>query len=164
MELKALQDKDIQLVGNWISKPHVFKWLCPGGAQVKEDWLDELKGRSTSHRHFRHFLAYIGDRPIGFCMYYDSFFEKEYILSHYGLEVDKRGQVFEIGYLIGEEKYLNKGYGKRMIVLIEELIKAEGGMLILADPSEENGASVRVLLAAGFQKYKDEDYRKYMIA
>lgn len=32
MELKALQDKDIQLVGNWISKPHVFKWLCPGGA------------------------------------------------------------------------------------------------------------------------------------
>jgi RimJ/RimL family protein N-acetyltransferase len=36
-------------------------------------------------------------------------------------------------------------------------------MLILADPSEENGASVRVLLAAGFQKYKDEDYRKYMI-
>jgi hypothetical protein len=50
-----------------------------------------------------------------------------------------------------------------MIVLIEELIKAEGGMLILADPSEENGASVRVLLAAGFQKYKNEDYRKYMI-
>ena len=77
--------------------------------------------------------------------------------------MDKPGQVFEIGYLIGEEKCLNKGYGKRMIVLIEELIKAEGGMLILADPSEENGASVRVLLAAGFQKYKDEDYRKYMI-
>ena len=55
--------------------------------------------------------------------------------------------------LIGEEEYLNRGIGKMIIRKLE-------GREIAADPSEENTASIKVLLSNGFKKKSDGDYRK----
>ena len=35
--------------------------------------------------------------------------------------------------------------------------------MLLADPSAENIPSIKVLVANGFQKVKDEDYRKLLL-
>nr|WP_302437204.1 GNAT family N-acetyltransferase [Bacteroides intestinalis] len=64
------------------------------------------------------------------------------------------------GYLIGEEEYLNRGIGKMIIRKLEEKIIELGGREIAADPSEENVASIKVLLSNGFKKKSDGDYRK----
>ncbi len=66
----------------------------------------------------------------------------------------------KIGYLIGEEEYLNRGIGKMIIRKLEEKIIELGGREIAADPSEENVASIKVLLSNGFKKKSDGDYRK----
>ena len=89
-----------------------------------------------------------------------SSFEKEYIPNHYGISVDKKESVFEIGYFIGEEEYLNKGIGKIIVKKLEEKIIEIGGTEILADPDEENIISIKTLLSNGFIKIKDGDYRK----
>lgn len=76
------------------------------------------------------------------------------------IDFTEKNHTYEIGYLIGEEEYLNKGIGKRIIQLLEEKIIQIGGKEISADPSEENIISIKVLLKNGFTKKSDGDYRK----
>ena len=79
--------------------------------------------------------------------------------SLYG-DIPEKNHTYEIGYLIGEEEYLNRGIGKMIIRKLEEKIIELGGREIAADPSEENAASIKVLLSNGFKKKSDGDYRK----
>ena len=62
----------------------------------------------------------------------------------------RKKDTYEIGYLISEEEYLNKGIGKLIIQILEERIIEPGGHEIAADPSEENIFSIKVLLSNGF--------------
>ena len=104
-------------------------------------------------------VVYYNDKAIGFCLYLDCYFEKEYIPEHYGKTVDEKETVFEIGYLIGEEEYLGKGIGKIIVKKLIGEIAEIGGKEILADPDEANVLSIRTLLSNGFVKVKDCDYR-----
>lgn len=158
--LKSLLDKDIALFSRWLNKGYIYKWFCPDGDEYRVAWLDEVNNRNTLYSHMKHFIVHYNDVPIGFCLYMDCFFEPEYITEHYGITVDKEGIVFEIGYLIGEEEYLNKGIGNLIVRKLEETIAAIGGKEILADPDEKNIASIKTLLNNGFVKIKNGDYRK----
>lgn len=159
--IKPLRDEDISIFGKWLDKEYIYKWFCPNGEEHKEAWLNEINDRDTKYHYMRHFIVYCNDVAIGFCLYLDCYFEKEYIPEHYRETVDKEGVVFEIGYFIGEEEYLNKGIGKTVVKKLIEKIAEIGGTEILADPDEENILSIKTLLSNGFIKVKDGDYRYY---
>ena len=158
--LKPLMDKDISLFSNWLNKDYIYKWLCPNGEEHREAWLDEVNNRNDKYYYMKHFIVNCNDKEIGFCLYLDCFFEQEYIPEHYGITVDKKESVYEIGYFIGEKEYLNKGIGKIIVRKLEEKIIEIGGTEILADPDEENIISIKTLFSNGFIKIKDGDYRK----
>ncbi len=75
-------------------------------------------------------------------------------------DVAEQNHTYEIGYLIGEEEFLNRGIGKRIIQILEDRIIEIGGKEIAADPAEENIISIKTLLSNGFKKKSDGDYRK----
>ncbi|WP_278705989.1 GNAT family N-acetyltransferase [Parabacteroides goldsteinii] len=75
-------------------------------------------------------------------------------------DVAEQNHTYEIGYLIGEEEFLNRGIGKRIIQILEDKIIEIGGKEIAADPAEENIISIKTLLSNGFKKKNDGDYRK----
>ena len=75
-------------------------------------------------------------------------------------DVAEQNHTYEIGYLIGEEEFLNRGIGKRIIQILEDKITEIGGKEIAADPAEENIISIKALLSNGFKKKSDGDYRK----
>ena len=75
-------------------------------------------------------------------------------------DVAEQNHTYEIGYLIGEEEFLNRGIGKRIIQILEDKIIEIGGKEIAADPAEENIISIKALLSNGFKKKNDGDYRK----
>ena len=143
----------------WLAKEYIYKWFCPDGEEHKMAWLDEVNNRNTQYHYMKHFIVYYNDKAIGFCLYLDCYFEKEYIPEHYGKTVDEKETVFEIGYLIGEEEYLGKGIGKIIVKKLIGEIAEIGGKEILADPDEANVLSIRTLLSNGFVKVKDCDYR-----
>ena len=60
--------------------------------------------------------------------------------------------------MIGEEEYLNKGYGKIIIKILIEKIKTEGGKEIIVQPELENKASNGILIANGFIYNEDKEY------
>ena len=153
--LRHLTDEDVNLFLKWLDKEYIYKWMCPKGEAHRQDWLNEINDRNGKYSFIKHFIVYFNDVKIGFCQYLDCFYAQEY----YGTVVEK-GSTYGIGYLIGEEAYLNKGIGKVIIKMLEEKIIQIGGKEIIADPLPENTVSIKTLLSNGFVKIKDEDYRK----
>ena len=148
-----------------MNKEYICKWLCPGGERDREAWLDQVSDRNDKYDFIKHFIVYHNDRKIGYCLYTDCFYLKDFEEEGHDFmdlyrDVAEANHTHEIGYLIGEEQYLNKGIGKQIIQLLEEKIIGLGGREIAADPSEENIFSIKALLSNGFKKKKDGDYRK----
>jgi len=157
--LKPLMEEDVSLFSKWLDKDYIHKWFCSAGEVEKEDWLNEINNRNSKCNHMKHFIVNYDDKQIGFCLYIDCHFEREYSQEMYGETFDEN-YAYEIGYCIGEEEYLNKGIGKIIVKKLEEKIIEIGGKEILADPGEENIISVKTLFSNGFIKIKNGDYRK----
>ena len=82
--IKPLRDKDVDIFSKWLAKEYIYKWFCPDGEEHKMAWLDEVNNRNTQYHYMKHFIVYYNDKAIGFCLYLDCYFEKEYIPKHYG--------------------------------------------------------------------------------
>lgn len=165
IELKPMLAEDIPLFDKWLNKDYIYKRLCPDGEEQRRSWLNEIINKDGKYDFMKHFIIYHNKKKIGYCLYADCFFIKKINEGEYDNEslynnVTEKNHTFEIGYLIGEEDYLNKGLSKNIIHLLEERIITLGGREICADPSEENTFSIKALLSSGFNKYKDGDYRK----
>lgn len=162
--LKPLTDEDVPFLDRWLEEEYIRKWFGN-----KEDWLNEISQREGEYNFIKHFIVYHNDRRIGYCLYADCFYLKDVeeeghdFQSLYG-DIIEKNHTFEIGYLIGEVEYLNKGIGKMIIQLLEDLIIGIGGKAIAADPAEENIISIKALLSNGFRKKSDGDYRKAISA
>lgn len=163
--IKPIQDDDISLFEKWLDKEYIFKRLCPDGEEQREAWLDEVNNKNGNYDFIKHFFVFHNDKKIGYCFYADCFFLKD--LEEEGHDFEdmygdllEENHTYEIGYLIGEEEYLNRGISKIVIQKLEEKIIEMGGCEISADPSEENVFSIKALLSNGFKKKGDGDYRK----
>lgn len=149
IKLRLIHDTDVEQLKIWFYKDHISKWY-----HNAEDWLKEIKERSREFSFLHHFIVTKGDEPIGFCQYYDCFEAKELWYS-----VERKGEVFSIDYLIGEEKYLRKGFGKQIIkLLIDEISKGNEKFEIIVQPEMENISSNKTLLANGFLYDENKQY------
>ncbi|HWP80290.1 MAG TPA: GNAT family N-acetyltransferase [Candidatus Acidoferrum sp.] len=151
LALRALNDADMDLLASWLNKDYVLKWYHDA-----DEWLAEIRGRHGAYSWIHHFIAVEGKTPVGFCQYYDCYDAKE-LEDWY--HVSTPGDTFSIDYLIGNEAYLGKGYGKAIVGLLTNAIQAaESAKRIIVQPEKENHASNHVLTATGYvydeaQKY-----------
>ncbi|MDR0955457.1 MAG: GNAT family N-acetyltransferase [Rikenellaceae bacterium] len=163
--IRPLRDEDFPLFCRWLDKEYIYTRFCPNGEHERKAWLDEVADKEGKYGYITHFIIYYGERKIGYCFYADSFFIRVFEEGEYTAEMQyedftEPNHTYEIGYLIGEEEFLNRGICKTVIGLLEDKIRELGGREIAADPSEENIFSVKALLSRGFTKKGDEDYRK----
>jgi ribosomal protein S18 acetylase RimI-like enzyme len=138
---RNLEKDDISLVKHWLSLPHIKKWYEP-----IDEWLFELENKDGKFFFLHHYVVMCKNKPIGFCQYYDCYFSKEFE-QWQGQNIDKKGEVYSIDYLIGEECFLKKGYGKHIVRLLTEMVFSLGAKKIIVDPDKNNIASCRTLLA-----------------
>ena len=157
--LEPFREEDLPLFERWLNQDFIYRWFCPEGEAEKQSWLDEARSRKN---HYHHFIVKAESEKIGFCLGIDLSGEAGYVADYYPDLTGRLtpGQAMEIGYCIGEPAFLNRGLGKVIIKKLEEKMISLGAQLLLADPSEENLPSVKVLLANGFEKVKENDYRK----
>ena len=149
--IRPLNDADIDLLTAWLNKDYVFKWY-----QDTDAWLTEIKERDGAYSWIRHFIVMESVTAIGFCQYYDCYHARD-LEDWYS--VTSPGDTFSIDYLIGDETYLGKGYGKALVrVLSDTIQKAETAKRIIVQPETENHASNHVLLANG---YVYDEKKKY---
>jgi Acetyltransferases, including N-acetylases of ribosomal proteins len=66
---------------------------------------------------------------------------------------------FSIDYLIGNEGYLGKGYGKALVQLLTEIVwQKERANQVVVQPDEDNHASNHVLMANGYVYDEEKNY------
>lgn len=74
-------------------------------------------------------------------------------------ECQNCGDTFSIDYLIGNEDYLGKGYGKTIVkILTDTVYQVEHAKHIIVQPDKENQASNKALLANGYIFDKNKNY------
>ena len=72
-----------------------------------------------------------------------------------GLFVDEEKGTFCIDLFIGEEKYLNKGYGSQIVrTFVEKIFSEFNAQKILVDPAYSNKRAIRCYEKAGFEFIK----------
>ncbi len=145
LKIRPLNDDDIKIIKTWLYKPHVKPWFTH-----PLDWIDEINKRFDEFSFIKHFITMHDDKPIGFCQYYKC-------------KQDDPDFIYEgtysIDYLIGEEEFLQKGYGKAQIcLLINKVFSNEDAKTIIVDPDKENLISKKSLLSNGFV-FKDNKYQ-----
>ena len=141
LTLRPFQQADLLLMRRWLTLPHVAEWYTE-----PEDWFYEMEHREDEFHWLHHFIVECGERPIGFCQFY------EYRLSgetwHGNLPLEG---AYSIDYLIGESKYLRKGLGRQIVLeMVTRIREQENAKCIFVQPEPENAASCRTLLSAGF--------------
>jgi len=160
--LTPLKDEEVALCEKWLRKDFVYERFCPDGEEEFQSWIDEINGRNDVYDSRKFFMVHCDSAKIGFCLLLDLNSEPEYVAELYPDLVGQiaKNHALELGYCIGEEDCLGKGIGKAIVNKLEQEAKKLGAKMILADSDETNIPSVKVLLANGFEKIKDGDYRK----
>ena len=139
VKLRLATYNDLELLRYWDTKQHVID--CDPDDDW--EWETELK-RNPPWRE--QLIAELNGEPIGFLQIIDPHHEE----THYWGEVGQNKRAIDIW--IGEEKYLNKGWGTRMMELaIERCFKHPMVNGILTDPLKTNKKVHRFYERLGFE-------------
>lgn len=159
LELRPVNDSDIPLITIWLNKEHVKRWYeVPHLGVSVNDWIYELEERNGEFNWITHFIVLWQDRPIGFCQYYKCVDSKE---EDFGTLPIKGS--YGIDYLIGEEAYLGKGLGKKMVMMLtDKVFSFPDAGRVTADIDNENKASEGTLLSCGFKLLDDGGSRFFI--
>lgn len=151
LAFRKVTNEDIKTIEMWLKKEHIRKWF-----HDTEDWLDEIKGRNNEYSWINHFIVMHNDKDIGFCQYYDCYNARE-LEDWY--TVEEKNHTFSIDYLIGEESYLGKGFGKLIVKILTKWIETkEKGSKIVVQPEKDNHASCGILIANGYTYNEQFEY------
>jgi RimJ/RimL family protein N-acetyltransferase len=139
---RPVADSDIDVLAVWLNKEYILKWY-----HDSEEWLYEIKERNNCFAWIHHFIVMDSQTPIGFCQYYDCYDAND---MEDWYSVTQPGHTFSIDYLIGNEAYLGKGYGKYIVKLLTDTVKQKQAKQIIVKPEQDNHSSNQVLLANGY--------------
>ncbi len=159
LELRLLEDNDIPLLEEWLNKEHVKRWYeVPHLGITIDNWISEIKEYKGEFKWITYFIVLWQSYPIGLCQYYkcvdssDEDFGTLPLAGSYGID-----------YLIGEEDYIGKGLGRRMIaLLVDKIFSLQDAKIITADIDKDNRASKEALLSCGFILL-DADGSRYIL-
>ncbi len=143
ISLRPATISDLDLVRYWDTKQHVID----ADPDDEWDWEVELNRNPVWREQC---IAELDSTPIGFIQIIDPFLEDT---QYWGsIEPNKRA----IDIWIGEEKYLNKGYGSQMMLqAIDRCFKHHKVSSILVDPLKSNAKAHRFYQRLGFV-FKEE--------
>ena len=151
LNLRTVTNDDIGMFTEWLNKDYILKWY-----NAPDDWLHEINERNGDFSWIHHFIVMDGETSVGFCQYYDCFDAGD--IGGWD-SVTQRGDTYSIDYLIGNEAYLGKGYGKAIVKLLTDIIRQkEQAKRIIVQPDKENHSSNHVLLANGYTFDEQKDY------
>ena len=146
--LRTATIDDLNLLLEWDKKQQVID------CDPDDDWNWETElNRNPGWRE--QLVAELNGEPIGFIQIIDPYHEE----THYWKEVEQNKRAIDIW--IGEEKYLNKGYGTSMMELaIERCFKNPEVNGILIDPLKTNTKAHRFYERLGFEFIEEREFNE----
>lgn len=140
-----LKEQDLPLMHRWLNTLHVVQWY-----EKKETKFDEVEKkympRITGQEPTKPFLIEINGIPIGYIQEY-------YVDDDPEIKPYIKGKCVGLDLFIGEESYLGKGLGSRILkeFMDQVVFQEEGIEGCIVDPSPANKRMIRVNEKAGFK-------------
>jgi RimJ/RimL family protein N-acetyltransferase len=144
LSFKLVEKTDRSLVHSWLLQPHVAKWFYGQGLENTFKHLDEFLEGSTSAQYW---LGLDHDHPFAFLI--TSHVDKPHDeLTKWSSPV---GETITLDMLIGDARYLGKGYAVQMIhgFLLSQVAAVDE---VLIDPEASNKRAIHVYQRAGFNQ------------
>lgn len=142
---EPLAEADLPRLHEWLNRPHLIEhWGPPPSlAAVRDKYLP----RTTTSSSDRPYVAYLGDRPVG------------YVQSYVAVETADgwwTGQhdptVLGVDLFLADPNDLDRGLGTAMVCqFVRFLFDTPSVSRIQVDPSPENGRAIRCYEKAGFK-------------
>ena len=144
---KEFAFEDVPLYYEWAEKKHVNEVWFLEGYQPKEYILKKIEKNGIESP----FVILIDEKPIGYIQYWD-------VHARDIIEKDKRDYftgspagTYGIDLFIGEEEYLGKGYGSKILRQFSQLLfEKYGALKLVVDPMASNKKAIRSYEKAGF--------------
>lgn len=148
----SVEESHHEIILEWFKKEHVKDFYYGDGLKNTLRNLDLfIKGIENNGEYsFKHWIAYIGDQPLGFLM--TSLVKGPYNSNDpYNKWYEEGKETITLDLLIGPEEYLGRGLGHRMIqeFLLDRFSHVDK---VLIDPEESNTRAIRVYEKSGFRK------------
>lgn len=145
---KPMTLEDIPLWNSWSNKPHVQNVWFIEGYEPKDYITQKIMGNGYDYP----FIIVIDDQAIGYIVCCDLFAYRTRCPHPKGLFTQEQAGTFCMDLFIGEEDYLDKGYGTQIVKLFAQKIFNEfKAKIIYIDPSVTNKRAIRCYEKAGFQ-------------
>lgn len=146
--LRPFEPTDLPIFKKWLYVPHVARWYSD-----PLDWIAEAEDRNGSFQWIHRFVIEADAVHIGCCQYYACRDSGE---DWSGYEIPDGA--YSIDYVIGEPDYLGRGFGKRTVFALVDMIKKlTDAHQIIVQPDPGNAASRRTLISCGFSHIPEND-------
>lgn len=149
-----------ETIFSWLAEPHVQKFWDNTQAH-KDDILNFIGGRKTPSTYcdgkYVYWIASSNGNPYAMLMTIQETHQDDIgdlKLSH----LSKTGHTYGLDYMIGNTKYLGKGYGAKTLDEFVAFFRDnfdEKADTFLIDPASDNPRAKRVYEKAGFQYVAD---------
>jgi aminoglycoside 6'-N-acetyltransferase len=153
-----MTEQDIPLWQHWSEKSYVKEAWFFEGYETKDDIYRKVAGNGYCYP----FIVEIDDKPIGYIQCCDLYAYRNLCENPKGCFTQEDPGTFCLDIFIGEEAYLNKGYGTLIIKqFTDKIINEFNGKLILIDPESSNYRAINCYKKAGFEFVKIENDGTY---
>lgn len=146
---RAVNKEDENLVREWLAKPHVAEWYHGDGLQNTLDGL--VRFVTQNNPSFDLWLGLVDSIPFAFLMTsnLDESIQQDKSdpIAQY-IEPGKKMSTLDL--LIGEEKYLGRGLGKKLILAFLDDVLADTDIVFI-DPEKLNVKAIHTYQKAGFE-------------
>jgi len=145
---KKLTKEDMPLFLLWAKKPHVKDTWFAAGYESIDKYYQKIDGNGYDYG----FIIYLDDKPIGYIQCSDLYAYRTKCPNPKGILTNEDPGTFCLDLFIGEEDFLNKGYGTEIVKSFVTKIFAEfNAKEILIDPACSNKRAIRCYEKAGFK-------------
>ena len=144
---------DFPLYFRWAEKEHVKNtWFLGGYEPVESIKHKIIEGNGYDYS----FIIMLNGIPIGYLQYCDLFAYKNLCPKPKGVFTDEPKGTVCIDLFIGEEDYLDKGFGTEIVGEFCRFLFSDSKInRILIDPAIENKRAIRCYEKAGFKKISE---------
>lgn len=140
---KPLQKNDLDLLCEWLDKPHVKEWWDD---HLSHEEIKAKYGQRIGDEVVVPFIIYLNDKPIGFIQYYHATQVGD------GWWPNETEGTVGIDQFIGEEDCINRGLGTQMITaFIQQLFSTQGVKKIITDVDPNNKRAIKCYEKVGFK-------------
>ena len=156
IDFKPLKGKDTAIVFRWLSQDFV-QAFWDNSQEHKDDILNFVEGRKTLSSYaegkYMYWIASFKHEPFALLMTI-----QETQQSPIGLEkrsqLSKTGNTYSLDYMIGNPRFLGKGYGAQTLSVFIDYFRATSDSTadtFLVDPASDNPRAKHVYIKAGFE-------------